>query len=101
MKIDKDDVIIVSQHTDSPAARDSGASVIVLDDDSKEPEVRSKPGRTSAHSVSQEAVNSATDGTNSKREGEGQSLFYLTRVRGIGTHYNRSNVAIGIKGKLI
>ena len=96
-------ISVVDHHSVSPAARDSasGASVIVVDSDSEETEVRSKLGRTSADSVSQEAVNSAAAGDNSKQEeGESQTLFYLTRVRGIGAHYNRSNVTIGIKGKL-
>ena len=100
MKVDKDEIISVDHHIVSPAARDSAssASVIVLDGDSEEPEVRSKLERTSADSVSQETLMPATAGGNSKREG--QSLFYLTRVRGIGSHYNCSNVTIGIKGKL-
>ena len=73
----------------------SGESVIVLSDsDSEETEVRSKLGRKSADSASREA----TVGDLKEEEGKGRSLFYLTRVRGIGPQYNRSNVAIGIKG---
>ena len=111
MKVDKDEVVSIDQHTStvSPAARDgaSGASVIVLSDsDSEETEVRSKLERTTADSVIGEAVNSAADdggggGDSRKEEGlKGRSLFYLTRVRGIGAHYNHSNVATGIRGKV-
>ena len=100
MKIDKDETITIEQHSDSPAARmhASGESVIVLSDsDSEETEVRSKLGRKSAESTSREAAVSDLK-EKEEEEGKGRSLFYLTRVRGIGPQYNRSNVAIGIKG---
>lgn len=99
MKIDKDETITIEQHSDSPAARvhASGESVIVLSDsDSEETEVRSKLGRKSAESTSREAA--VSDQKEEEGKGKGRSLFYLTRVRGIGPQYNRSNVAIGIKG---
>ena len=101
MKVDKDESITVKHHSrsDSPAARvcASGESVIVLSDsDSEETEVRSKLGRKSADSASQEAA--VSDLKEKEEEGKGRSLFYLTRVRGIGPQYNHSNVAIGIKG---
>ena len=102
--MDKDGVITIDHHTAyvSPAAKASesgaGNEIIVLDD-SEELEVRSKLGRTSADSASQGAANSIAGG-NSKEEENRSALFYLTKVRGIGTHHNRSNVAVGIKGKL-
>jgi hypothetical protein len=68
--------------------------VLLSDSDSEETEVRSKLGRKTADSASREAA----VGNDPKEEGRGQPLFYLTRVRGIGPHYNRSNVAVGIKG---
>ncbi len=100
-KLDKDEVITIEDHTISPAARvsASGASVVVLSDsDSEETEVRSKLGRKTADSASREATVGRDPKEEEEEEGRGQPLFYLTRVRGIGLHYNHSNVAVGIKG---
>lgn len=103
MKVDQDKIITLEDDTVNPAAKSrdnagGAASVIVLSDSdsSEETEVRSK--------LCAESVRSAAVGGDSRKEeeekGKGQSLLYLTRVRGIGAQYNHSNVAIGIKGKL-
>ena len=96
VKVDEGD-ISADPHTDNT---ETEHTVIVLDDNNDEPEVRSKPEsseRKGTENVSREASSSAQAGE--YKEKESSLLFYLTKVRGIGAHYNRSDVAIGIKGK--
>lgn len=90
MKLDKDDDVILldRQSTGECPNVTEGSKVTQLDG---EPEVRSKP-----EGGSREATES------SSRESDYKvscSLFYLTKVRGISNTHNRSDLAIGIKGK--
>lgn len=100
LKVDKDDVAILDDYTVSSAAKGSLGASVALDNLKEEPEVRSKLERSADSSVSPEATNSVFDVGNSKKTEEGDQLFYLTKVRGIGMHHNHPSGTIGIKGGL-
>lgn len=101
-KLDQDDVVVLDQPSEAPEMGHKNPDLVVLDDDddNDDSEVRRKPGsgeREGAEGISPEIVKST--GTESEDKVNRRSLFYLTKVRGIGAHHNRPDMAIGIKGE--
>ena len=96
-KVDQDDVIVLNHPSNQPETRHRH-TVVVLDDDRDDSEVRHKPESRQKKATEAVSLDTAKSVPGESLDHVSCLLFYLTKVRGISAHHNRPDLAIGIKG---
>ena len=72
--------------------------LVILDDDINLP--KSKKRKVESDSSEEDCVVAKSIPAHKTEDIHSSPLFYLTKVRGISDVFNRSDIAIGIKGNL-